>query len=131
MSSELSRWVAATVSDSDMTYVLRIVSGRSEHDTTRTDVHGSGQILAAASVQARVPSRVGVYERSGWVDRISARIPARSPGAAPRARAWTSTLPKQVASAGPAITGRAVASALSWHHSALPGPPPTICTTSA
>ena len=58
-------------------------------------------------------------------------MPSSVAGAAPSARAWTSTLPSAVASAGPATTGSPHASAVSWHSSSLRDPPPTMCTTSA
>ena len=54
----------------------------------------------------------------------------RSPPTTPRARAWTSTLPKAAASTGPASTGNPSASEVSWHSSSLCAPPPTRCTTS-
>ena len=42
----------------------------------------------------------------------------------PAARACTSTLPRAVASTGPASTSRPVTSAVSWQSSALRAPPP-------
>src|SRR6185369_8532228 len=66
-----------------------------------------------------VPLLVGSYRVGGAVARISARNasrlasppPARRAPSAPWARAWTSTLPRAVASAGPASTGSPSASA--------------------
>ena len=58
--------------------------------------------------------------------RRSSRLPERIPAA----RACTSTLPRAVASTGPASTSRPVRSAVSWQSSAFWLPPPTMCTMS-
>jgi len=51
---------------------------------------------------------------------ISSSVPIQ-----PLVTAWASRLPIAVASAGPATTGRRVASAVNWHNNALREPPPT------
>lgn len=86
---------------------------------------GLGVHLARSSSSSRQPytrrsaaaqaegSPVGSYRVTSWVDATSARRSSRPPDTAPRARAWTRTLPSAVASAGPASTGRPQASAVS------------------
>ncbi len=61
-----------------------------------------------------------------------ADLPAGRPASGPGGRrlGCTSRLPTAVPSAGPATTGRPVASAVRRHSSALRAPPPTTCTTS-
>ena len=61
---------------------------------------------------------------------MPARMASSESGTAPGARAWTSTLPRAVASTGPATTSRPVASAVSWQSSSFCEPPPTTWMTS-
>ena len=72
----------------------------------------------------------GSYLRRGVTAAIRWRMSSSVPGMLPAARAWTTTLPSAVASTGPAITGRPVASAVSWPSRSFCAPPPTMWTTS-
>ena len=72
----------------------------------------------------------GSYLRRGVTAAIRWRMSSSVPGMMPAARAWMTTLPSAVASTGPAITGRPVASAVSWQSRSFCEPPPTMWTTS-
>ncbi len=98
----------------------------------RRGVVTSGRLFPGRG--GRRPPATGTRRRTG---RGGGRAAWRRPGRGPRpgrrrrrGRAWASTLPRAVASTGPATTGRPLASAVSRHSRSLRLPPPTRCTTS-
>ena len=90
-----------------------------------TQVTWRATLTSSASFHARV---CGSCRRRSWVRATRARRSSSPPLTAPAARPWTSTLPRAVASTGPATTGRPVRSARAWQRRAFWLPPPTTWT---
>ena len=103
--------------------------------TTARPVSGNSASLMHVTIRATLTRRSFRRPRGRAASgRGCAATRARSVGrgrgsTAPAARACTSTLPRAVASTGPANTGRPVRSAIAWQSRAFWLPPPTTCTT--
>ena len=88
-----------------------------------------GQIAIKEPERAADPRRLVATEVLGRPDERTGGV-SRSPARRPCARAWTSTLPRAVASTGPATTGQPAGVGRQLAEERVRAPPPTRWTTS-